>query len=146
MRGLFHFLRRVAGSRLGQFLFALHLVLAVYAVGSVAPADPKQWWADCAEIPIAGRSVKPFLGSPLTQTLAWLDLPTLFIHYILRMILYIVIGLFHPLSLYAMSWVEAFVLFILASLQWLLIGFGLESIFKSIRLRNQHKRVNIGPV
>lgn len=135
MGTIFHFIRRVASSRLGQFLFVLHLVLAVYAVGSIAPADPKQWWADCAAIPLAGRSVKPFLGSPLIQILAWLDLPALLIDYILRIILYIVVGILHPLDMYSMSWVEAFVLFILASLQWLFIGFCFERTIKSIRLR-----------
>ena len=135
MKAIFRFIRQVTSSRLGQFLFVLHLVLAVYAIGSVAPVDPKAWWADCQAIPLAGRSIKPFFESTLIQILAWLDLPTLIIDYILRIILNLVIGLIYPLSMYAMSWVEAVVLFLLASGQWLLIGCYLEWIIKSIRQR-----------
>ena len=136
MESILQLTRKVVSSRLGQFLFVTHLILVIYAFGVKSTADFGQIWNDCATLPIAGRAIRIPFESPLLKTLALLDLPSLFIYYVIGLLIFVLIGLIAPnVSAYTVSWIGAVILLLLTSVQWLLIGSFIEWLIRRMMNR-----------
>jgi hypothetical protein len=121
--------RRIATSRLGQLLFVAHLCLVLYLFSQkpVAEHDPNncipqsQWGWDY--VLIAGRPFHWHYESALMKVISVLDLPAGFI----SSILYAPVSYLNPnICVHTASWIEAVLLLLCASAQWLLLGFILE--------------------
>jgi len=126
MEATLHLVRRIAGSRLGQLLFVIHLTLAVYAIGSKPPAEIRVL-ADCGTIPVAGRAVQLSSESPLLKTLVWLDLPALIIDYLLSILFWTAAALLNwSVDIYVVSWINVATLFLLTGIEWLIVGFCIQ--------------------
>lgn len=131
MKALFRFLRRLASSRLGQFLLVVHLIIIVYEFAQ----KPAATYSDtpCVVEPssaafIAGRNYHWTYESALLKLVSLLDLPALVLGDLAAMLV-------SPLRLCALtiSWVEGVLVLTFASIQWLFIGFIVESIFRALR-------------
>jgi hypothetical protein len=131
--------RRVADYRLGQLLLVLHLVLAVYVISHKAPANNDYLLGDCSVIPVAGRAIQIPSESPLLKTIALLDLPSIFVEYLLVLFLTLLASIFKfSISIGAYVLITTVSLFILTSIQWWAVGFLIESVIsqkKSATLR-----------
>lgn len=126
MRVLLLLFRRVVSSRVGHFLLVAHLVIIVYEFAQ----KPVAYYTDtpCFLEPssaafIAGRGYHWHYESALLQWISFLDFPALVLGTLSS-------NLLSPLSLCAFtrSWVDAILILTFASVQWLLVGFIVESI------------------
>ena len=130
MKALLRGLRRVASSRFGQFLLAAHLVIIVYEFAQ----KPASTYSDtpCVIEPssmafIAGRGYHWHYESALLKVVSMLD----FYAFALGEL---VTHLTSPLNLcaFTVSWVEGILILTFASIQWLLVGFIIESIIRAL--------------
>jgi hypothetical protein len=131
MKALLQFLRRVASSRLGQFLFVAHLVIIVYEFAqksAAAYADTPCVVEPSSAVFVAGRAYHWHYESTLLKIVTLLDFPALILGALVSKLL-------SPLKLCAFtsSWVEAFLVLMFASIQWLLVGFIIASIFRALK-------------
>jgi hypothetical protein len=125
------FCKRLLTSKLGLFLVITHLVIVIYEFSpmisnSDMPCEGRKVWA--GNILLAGRLIHWNNESLVLQSVILLDLPAI-------MVANVVLPLSSSLNLcrYTQSWVEAIILLIFASLQWLLIGFGLQEFVRSLK-------------
>lgn len=124
-------IKRVAASRLGQILFVAHLVFVVYEFAQ-KPAASYSGTPCVRELSsaafIAGRNYHWNYESPLLKIISLLDFPAVVIGTFVS-------NLLSPLELcdFTISWVEAVVALTVASLQWLFVGFIVESIFRALK-------------
>ena len=129
MRAPLQLFRRVVSSRVGQFLLVAHLVIVVYEFAQ----KPVASYSDCVLEPssaafIAGRDYHWHYESVLLKWISILDLPALVLGGLFSTLLL-------PLNLcaFTLSWVGAVLILSFASVQWLLVGFIIESMIRSLR-------------
>ena len=131
MKAAVIFVRRVAASRLGQFLVVAHLLFIVYDFAQ----KPAATYSDtpCVVEPssaafIAGRNYHWHYESNLLKIVSLLDFPALVLVGLASTVLF-------PLKLCAFttSWVEAILALTFASIQWLLVGFIVEAVFQTLK-------------
>jgi integral membrane sensor domain MASE1 len=116
---------------LGQFLVVAHLLFIVYEfaqkpAATYADTPCVVGWSSASLI--AGRNYHWAYESTPLKIVSLLDLPALFVGGLAS-------RLFSPLNLCALtaSWVEAILALTFASIQWLLVGFIVESIFRGLK-------------
>ena len=133
-KSLLRFLKRVAGSRLGQTLFVLHLCLLVYdfAPKPVASADLPCVVEPSSQVLIAARPFHYHYESALLKTLLVLDLPGLMLGWLIGLLLSPLNYLLQPCE-YTESWVAAGILLFSTSAQWWLCGCFVEALIKGRR-------------
>ena len=127
-RPILNFARRAAASRLGQTLFVIHLVLAVYAIAQKPPAAPGGLVDGCQVLPIAGRAIRIPEESPLLRVIFWLDLPSMLVFVSLTnagILIAALLGL--PPNFHILMLLQTVALLILTSVQWWETGFLLQS-------------------
>lgn len=129
MRALLQLFQRVVSPRVGQFLLVAHLVIVVYEFAQKPVAN----YSDCVVEPssaafIAGRDYHWHYESTLLKWISILDFPALILGGLSS-------ALLSPLSLcaFTLSWVDAILILTFASVQWLLVGFIVESMIRSVR-------------
>ena len=125
-------IRGIFTNRIGWFLAVVHLCLTVY---DFAQKSPLNYDLNNCEPPpnfaghylIAGRYFHFTNESLIHQVTILLDFPSL----IVSGLVMIPISFLFPTNLcvYTESWIFAFVLLMVASLQWLIVGFIIQSIF-----------------
>ena len=129
---MWQFLKRALSSRLGQILVIIHLCLVLFDFSekNVQDFDPN----DCTSVSewdvtgylIAGRFFHFSHESLLHKLVTLSDLPAMLVSSLFTAPLYY----FYPsICAYTASWIDAFILLVFASFQWLLIGFGIQSLF-----------------
>ena len=125
------FIKRIASSRIGQLLAVIHLSLVVYDLAqkpgrtSFADCTPSSWYSTGSIF--AGRYFHATYESLLLMVLVFLDLPAiLFSAIILNPFYYI----YPNICVYTASWIDAVVVLLCASVQWLIIGYGIEWLFR----------------
>ena len=129
-------------SRFALLLFSVHSALALYAVISKPPTDNQQELIDCRTMALAGRAIQISSEPALVRALGWLDLPSIAAFYVFWVSLNLVIDVFHlPVSIYAMSWVNAAILLLITSVQWWVIGFAVQ--WSIQRIRGSNGRVGL---
>nr|MDQ3818035.1 hypothetical protein [Acidobacteriota bacterium] len=125
------FLKRILKNRLGHLLLVFHLCLTVYYFaqlnveygrGTEHLTVSRQ---DLSGRFIAGRFID--FDSGLFKILFFLDLIPLHIH---MLITKAVIYLFPYLGVQTVSWVQASLLLVLTSIQWLLVGYFIGKMIK----------------
>jgi uncharacterized protein YceK len=129
------FCKRIFISRLGLLLAITHLIIVIYEFAQNNPLSDMpcegEKFSGAGWSLIAGRSFHWENESLLLQLVTLLDLPAIFIADT-------VLILFSSLNLcrYTKSWVEAILILVFASLQWLLIGYGLQEFVRSLRKKS----------
>jgi len=144
VKSMLQFIKFVVGSRLGQFLFVVHLVLIVYAFSSKPPTDANfsDLGLGCHGIPIANRAFQYCNEMGLLKVLATLDFFAIVIYALFGMAL-TVVGLFlsqvfsweggPSMNLHTFSWIVALVLLVCTSFQWMFIGSCIEWLIRRFR-------------
>jgi hypothetical protein len=124
--------RFLTNSWLGQVLVVVHFILVVYALAAKPPlsSDFREGINNCYTIPVAGRALQIPYEMALLKTIGWLDIPALFIFYILSLFLNLI---FAHASIYILSWVTAAFLLVITSAQWWLVGFSIENVIAFTR-------------
>lgn len=132
MKTFLLFSKRILTSRLGLSLVVLHLVIVIYDFGQKnsyagMPCEGEKFGGAGWSL-IAGRSFHLNNESLIIQLVTLLDLPSIFIGEA-------ILNMFSSLNWcrYTVSWVEAIIILVFASLQWLLIGFGLQECVKNLK-------------
>jgi hypothetical protein len=136
---MWRLLKGILTSRIGYLLVAIHLCLAIY---DFAPKDVQggsngacqtvaQW--DTNIHLVAGRVVHYTYESALYKFLTLADLPAVLL--VEGLFMPGVYRLFPHLCMYTASWVEAFILLTIASMQWLTVGFVIERVLKAESLK-----------
>jgi hypothetical protein len=129
IKTFFLFCKRILTNRIGLILVAIHLIIVIYDFGQKnsyvgMPCEGEKYWGAGWSL-IAGRSFHWNNESFLIQLLTLLD-------YLAIFIADAVLSLFSSLNLcrYTKSWVEAILILVFASAQWLLVGFQIERFIK----------------
>ncbi len=127
--------KRILTNRIGLFLVVIHLVIVIYDFAKKnshfgIPCEGEALGAGWSLI--AGRSFHWFNESLLIQLLTLLDILAIFIAGA-------VTSLFSSLNWcrYTVSWVEAVFILIFASVQWLLVGFGIQELMKGRKVNTR---------
>lgn len=119
--------KRVITSRFGQFLFVVHLVIVIYIFSqmtSYSDVPCHEQFHSPGWSTIAGRSFH-WTYEPLLTIVFLLDLPSFFVSGIAELLFLPSDWCDHP-----KSWFMALDTLFFASIQWLVIGFCLESLFR----------------
>ncbi len=129
---MWSFIKRFFTNRIGWFLAIVHLCLTVY---DFAQKNPLAYDSNECEPPgnfaghylIAGRYFHWTNESLIHQVTILLDFPSLIVsEFLMIPISY----LFHTnICVYTKSWIFAYVLLVVTSLQWLIVGFIIQSVF-----------------
>ena len=128
--------KRILTSRLGLFLVVAHLIIIIFEFRQKAsfPYMPCEGdrFQGAGVLFVAGRFFHWNYESVLLQIVTLLDFPAIAFSSLFS-------DLFSSLNLcaYPKSWVEAIAVLIFASLQWLLIGFGLQELVRSLKKSNE---------
>jgi hypothetical protein len=131
MKAVLRFMRHVASSRVGLFFVVAHMLFIVYEFAQ----KPGATYADtpCAvewssKSFIAGRDYHWAYESTPLKVVSLLDLPALLLGGLTSELL-------SPLELcsFTRSWVNAILYLVFASIQWLLVGFIVESIYRLLK-------------
>jgi hypothetical protein len=133
---MWSFIKRVLTSRIGQLLAAVHLLLVVYDfaqkdVQRYAPGErctPVSEW-DVTGGLIAGRFFHFSYESTLHKLTVLADLPSLLLCSLLTAPLY---RLYPNMCVVTTSWIDAAVLIVVTSGQWLLVGFAIERLARGL--------------
>jgi hypothetical protein len=134
--------RRALASRLGQTLFVLHLVLAVYAIAHKPPATEEDFLYDCQAIAVAGKAIRVPEEGPLLKTIALLDLPSLFARYFVFILPALLLGdHIASLSSETLTLIQTVTLFILTGVQWWATGFFIQALWEHVT-RARRQRLN----
>ena len=131
MKAVLTFLRRVASSRIGQFLVIAHLLFIVYEFAqkeSVTYADTPCVVEPSSKSLIAGRDFHWAYESTALKIVTVLDLPGLVVGGL-------AFRLLSPVKFcdFTVSWVGAIFALTFISIQWLIVGFIVESIFRMLK-------------
>jgi phosphate starvation-inducible membrane PsiE len=132
LKSILRFIKRAATNRLGQLLIIIHLILVVYDFARKRPlsvgCDFKEGEWDFSVI--ADRIVHFHYESVILKIIFVLDLPALFLSVVFTPLRYF---LYPHICAYSQSWIEAGILLTCASIQWLLVGYFLTWLFRSLR-------------
>ena len=127
-------IKRVLTSRTGQLLVVVHLLVVVYdfAQKDVQKYDPAERCLSVSEWEvtgglIAGRFFHFTYESTLHKLTVVADLPSLLLSSLLTAPIY---RIYPDLCVYTASWIDAAVLLVVTSFQWLFMGFVIERLFK----------------
>ena len=127
-------INRIASSRIGQLLLLIHLILVVYDFAqktghtSFVDCTPRSEWNSTAGV-LAGRYFHPAYESVLLKVLMFLDLPAILFGAI---VLYPFYYIYPNICVYTASWIDAAVILLFASFQWLLVGCSIEWLIRKI--------------
>jgi|SRR5687768_12345205 len=131
MKAVITFLRHVASSKVGQFLVVVHLLFIVYEFAqkpgaTYADTPCAVEWSSASFI--AGRNYHWHYESTPLKIVSLLDFPALLVGGLVS-------GLFSPLNLCAFtaSWIDASLALTFASVQWLIVGFIVQSVFRGLK-------------
>ena len=131
MKAVLTFLRRVASSRVGKFLVISHLIFIVYEFAQKPAATYAE--TPCVVEPgsasfIAGRDYHWHYESTSLKIVHVLDLPALVVGGL-------ALELLSPVKFCAFtaSWVYAIFFLTFTSIQWLIVGFIVQSIFRWLK-------------
>jgi hypothetical protein len=134
-KSILQFIKRVAGSRIGQVIFIIHLSLFVFEIARKPPVPRMMNNAIRTEeimpsmLLFAGRPFHFAYESSLFQFLFLVDLPgAMLLSIIFSALSYPIFLVIPPLGEYDESWVGAIVFLCGASIQWLLVGYCIEHI------------------
>lgn len=124
---MWRFIRRFCTNRIGWVLAVVHLCLTVYDFAQKPVNDSCEPSSAAGHYLIAGRYFHWAYESLIHQITILLDFPSL----IVSAFLMIPISYFFPadICVYTESWISAYVLLAVTSLQWLIAGFIIQSIF-----------------
>jgi hypothetical protein len=133
------FIKRAASDRVGHTLLIAHLCLFIYVFAQKSPVSRTEHnrVIEAGEtlsstILFAGRGFHFHYESPLLKFLLMIDSPALLIEMALGIFL-IPLRYFVRLGAYDESWVAAGMFLIATSIQWQLVGYCLNGMFKSIK-------------
>jgi uncharacterized protein YceK len=132
IKAVSNFCRRTCNSQIGQLLLVTHLVLVIYVFAQIPTDSNIPCTTEFSSVNyVAGRMIHMSNESTLFQVIALLDIPAMLTTGVFS-------TLFLPLNLcaYTMSWIIAILLILFASLQWLLIGFGIQEFVQSLRKKS----------
>ena len=126
-KSILHFLKRIALSRVGHLLLIVHLCLVVYAFAQKPSYSDIPCTGSAFDSSLlAGRYYHFHYESTLMKTLTFLDIPSIALGSSAA-------SLLSPFKfcVYTASWIEGLLILTFASLQWLLIGFFLQEIYRA---------------
>lgn len=127
LKAIYNFGQRLLVSRMGWLLLITHLAIVIYIFAQMS----SQTDAPCHEqfhspgwSTIAGRSFH-WIYEPLLMVVFFLDFPAVLVSGIIETLV-----LHSDWCDYSKSWFMAFIMLFFASIQWLIIGFWLESLLR----------------
>ena len=132
--------QRFLSSRVGWILVLFHLCLLIYcfAQKGTIPADTSHdsFLANSTTSIIAGRGFHLAYESLLLKAIVLLDLPGLIVTGLISVpVAVLATKLFPRPSFYTESWKAAVILMVGTSIQWLLVGYGIEVLLKKRRYK-----------
>ena len=124
---MWSFVRRFFTNRIGWFLAVAHFCLTVYDFAQKTVDDGCEPSSAAGHYLIAGRYFHWTYESLIHQVTILLDFPSLIVSEFLMS----PISYFIPVNncVYTRSWIFAYVLLVVTSLQWLIVGFIIQSVF-----------------
>ena len=127
------FIKRVAGSRIGHLLFVINLCMAIYLL--VHFPFPQMEHLDCvprSQLPISDSTFCYTLLPMWEWVFAYIVL-TLPAYQVSQLFSAPINSLFPNLCYYTADRIDAALFLLCSSIQWLLIGYGLERLIKRMR-------------
>lgn len=136
--------RQVLKSPIAWTLVLVHLCLLIYCFSQKEPiptdTSRDSFLANSTTSIIAGRGFHLAYESLLLKTIVTLDLPGLIaIGLISVPIIVLATKLFPQPSFYTESWIGAAILLFVTSVQWLLVGYGIETWLRKKRHKPNSK-------
>ena len=132
IRPILGFVSQVASSRVAWFLFVIHLCLVVFDFAQKQPVSigcNDEWDVAGADL-IAGRFFHLHYESTLIKVVLLLDTPGILLSMLFGLLLMPLGYLLPQPCLYTSSWIAAIFMLVGTSIQWLIIGYGVERILR----------------
>jgi hypothetical protein len=137
---MWRLLKGILTSRIGYLLVAINLCLAIYDFApkgvqggsNGASCQTVAQWDTNIHL-VAGRVVHYTYEAALYKFLALVNLPAVLLAE--ELFMPVVYRQFPNLCMYTASWVEAFILLTIASMQWLTVGFVIERVLRAESLK-----------